>query len=341
MHTEPGPGLAAEDVEMVAGILARERRSLAKAITLIESTRPDHQARAQVLLETLLPYSGQADKCIRVGISGVPGVGKSTFIEALGMHLVEHGRRVAVLAVDPSSSLSGGAILGDKTRMERLSQREDAFIRPTPTSGSLGGVAEKTREAMLLCEAAGFEVIIVETVGVGQSEISVAGMTDVFVLMQLPNAGDDLQAIKKGTLELADVVIFNKSDLDPRASDSAARQMSSALQMLRPNSPHWQPRVLQASATQGQGIAAFWLTIEAYRKTMLETGEYSTKRHRQALAWMWALIESGLHARFRKHRSVRRDLPALATAVEAGEISPALAAERLLDSFKEHQSFPA
>jgi LAO/AO transport system kinase len=338
MRSEPGLDLPAADAELVAGILARQRRPLAKAITLIESTRHDHQARAQALLAALLPHSGQVgncDKCIRVGISGVPGVGKSTFIEALGMHLVEQGQRVAVLAVDPSSSLSGGAILGDKTRMERLSQREEAFIRPTPTSGSLGGVAEKTREAMLLCEAAGFDVIIVETVGVGQSETAVAGMTDVFVLMQLPNAGDDLQAIKKGIVELADLVVFNKADLDPQAAESAARQMGSALHLLRPNSPHWQPRVLKVSAIQGQGIAAFWQAIEEYRKTMLETGEFATKRRHQALAWMWALIESGLQRRFRQHPAVRRKLPALAGAVEAGEIPPALAAERLLDCFKE------
>ncbi|MFA6314294.1 MAG: methylmalonyl Co-A mutase-associated GTPase MeaB [Sterolibacterium sp.] len=335
MKSKPGLGLSAADAELAAGILARQRRPLAKAITLIESTRHDHQARAQALLEKLLPYSGQAEKCLRVGISGVPGVGKSTFIEALGMHLVERSHRVAVLAVDPSSTLSGGAILGDKTRMERLSQREEAFIRPTPTSGSLGGVAEKTREAMLLCEAAGFEIIIVETVGVGQSETAVAGMTDVFVLLQLPNAGDDLQAIKKGIVELADLVVFNKADLDPAAAESAARQMELALHLLRPNSPHWQPRVLQSCAAQGQGIAAFWQAIEDYRKTMQDTGEFAAKRRHQAQAWMWALIDSGLQARFRQHPAVRRELPALATAVEAGEVPPVLAAERLLDCFKE------
>jgi len=343
MRGNSRPDLSDEDGELVAGILDRQRRPLAKAITLIESTRHDHQARAHALLERLIPYSGQAGHCdrgIRVGISGVPGVGKSTFIEALGMYLVESGRRVAVLAVDPSSSLSGGAILGDKTRMERLGQREEAFIRPTPTSGSLGGVAEKTREAMLLCEAAGFEVIIVETVGVGQSETSVAAMTDVFVLMQLPNAGDDLQAIKKGIVELADLVIVNKSDLDPQAADNAARQMDSALHMLKPSSPHWQPRVLKSSATLEQGIAPFWQAIEEYGETMRAAGEFSAKRRRQALAWMWTLIETGLQGRFRKHPAVRRELPAIATAVEAGELPPALAAERLLDCFKEQTLEP-
>ena len=341
MHNEPGLDLCAEDAELVAGILGRQRRALAKAITLIESTRQDHQIRAQAVLKKLLPYSGQVgkcDKCIRVGISGVPGVGKSTFIEALGIYLVDSSRRVAVLAVDPSSSVSGGAILGDKTRMERLSQRDEAFIRPTPTSGSLGGVAEKTREAMLLCEAAGFEIIIVETVGVGQSEISVAGMTDVFVLMQLPNAGDDLQAIKKGIVELADLVIFNKIDLDPQAAENAALQMSSALHMLRPASPRWQPRVLKVSAIQGLGIAAFWEAIEEYRGVMLAGGEFAAKRRHQALAWMWSLIESGLHSRFRQHASVKRELPALAAAVEKGELPPGLAAERLLDTFKAHDT---
>ena len=341
MQIAPGTALSAEDAELVKGILARERRPLAKAITLIESTRQDHQARSQTLLESLLPHSGQSRKCMRIGISGVPGVGKSTFIEALGMHLVEHGKRVAVLAVDPSSSLSGGAILGDKTRMERLSQREEAFIRPTPTSGSLGGVAEKTRETMILCEAAGFDVIIVETVGVGQSETSVAGMTDVFVLMQLPNAGDDLQAIKKGIVELADLVVFNKADLDPQAAESAALQMGSALHMLRPNSQCWQPRVLKVSAARGLGIAEFWQAIEDYRNAMLDCGEFAGKRRHQSLAWMWALIESGLHSRFRKHPSVRHELPGLATAVEAGELPPAVAAERLLDCFKEHHSISA
>ena len=215
------PDVAGEtDRAMIDGVLAGDRRALAKAITLIESTRPDHQARAQDLLAALLPRTGNA---IRVGISGVPGVGKSTFIEALGLYLIAQGQRVAVLAVDPSSSVSGGSILGDKTRMERLSQNEAAFIRPSPASGSLGGVAEKTREALLLCEAAGFDVVIVETVGVGQSETTVAGMTDVFVLLQLPNAGDDLQAIKKGIVELADIVVFNKADIDRAGRRSRRR----------------------------------------------------------------------------------------------------------------------
>lgn len=328
-------GLSASDAELAAGVLAGQRRPLAKAITLIESTRSDHQARAEQLLAALLPHSGKIDRCIRVGISGVPGVGKSSFIEVLGMLLIERGRRVAVLAVDPSSSISGGAILGDKTRMECLSQRAEAFIRPSPTSGSLGGVAGKTREAMLLCEAAGYDVIIVETVGVGQSETAVANMTDVFVLLQLPNAGDDLQAIKKGIVELADLVVFNKADIDPRAAEFAAAQMNSALHMLHPSSPHWQPRVLQVSAAKKLGIAAFWQVIEDYRQVMTQAGELAAKRRHQALAWTWSLIESGLQARFRQHPQVRSALPEMLRAVEQGSLTPAVASQRLLEYFQQ------
>jgi len=316
-------------------VLARRRRPLAKAITLIESTRADHQARAERLLEALLPYSGGLDKCLRIGITGVPGVGKSCFIEALGMHLVGLGHRVAVLAVDPSSSVGGGAILGDKTRMESLSLREEAFIRPSPTGGSLGGVADRTREAMLLCEAAGFDVIIVETVGVGQSETAVADMTDVFVLLQLPNAGDDLQAIKKGIVELADLVVFNKADIDPHATDYAAANMQAALRMLHPGSRHWQPKVLQVSAAKKQGIEAFWQIIEDYRRVMTEAGEIAAKRRHQALAWTWTLVESGLRARFREHPQVKNALPELLQAVEQGRLTPAVAAQRLLGHFRQ------
>ena len=223
----------ARDIVLADGLSAGDRRALAKAITLVESTRPEHRQRAQKLLDALLPHTGRS---MRIGISGVPGVGKSTFIEALGMHLIEAGHRVAVLAVDPSSTVHGGSILGDKTRMENLSQRTEAFIRPSPSSGSLGGVAEHTREALLLCEAAGYDIIIVETVGVGQSETAVAGMTDAFVLLMLPNAGDDLQAIKKGIMELADLVVFNKADIDPTAAQLAAAQMHSTLSILHPTS---------------------------------------------------------------------------------------------------------
>ena len=318
----------AYDPTLMTGVLAGERRALAKAITLIESTRADHREQAHALLDVLLPHTGGAQ---RVGITGVPGVGKSTFIEALGLHLIERGHRVAVLAVDPSSSISGGSILGDKTRMERLSQRQEAFIRPSPAGRALGGVADKTREALLLCEAAGFDVVIVETVGVGQSETAVAGMTDVFVLLQLPNAGDDLQAIKKGVVELADIVVFNKADIDARAAELAAAQMRSALAMLHPGSAHWQPPVLKASALAGEGIAEFWQAIGDHRRALGESGELTARRRHQALAWMWQLIDSGLRERFREHPGVRASLPELAQAVEQGATTPATAAHRLLN----------
>jgi len=325
------------DRELIEGVLAGNRRALAKAITLLESTRPDHQARAQALLAELLPRTGGA---IRVGISGVPGVGKSTFIEALGMFLIEQGKRVAVLAVDPSSTISGGSILGDKTRMEKLSQREEAFIRPSPASGSLGGVAEKTREALLACEAAGFDVVIVETVGVGQSETAVAGMTDVFVLLQLPNAGDDLQAIKKGIVELADLVVFNKADIDPLAAEMAAAQMRAALTMLRPASEYWQPPVLKVSAAKNAGIAEFWQSVEAHRAALEAASELAAKRRHQALAWMWQLIDSGLRARFRDHPGVRAALPQLMNSVEAGTVTPAGAAQQLLGCLSHEYETP-
>lgn len=304
-----------------------QRRALAKAITLIESTRSDHQARAQQLLTALLPYTGQA---IRIGISGVPGAGKSTFIEAFGNFLIDTGKRPAVLAVDPSSTLSGGSILGDKTRMEALCQREEAFIRPSPTAGSLGGVTDKTREAMLLCEAAGFDVIIVETVGVGQSEIAVAGMVDVFVLLQLPNAGDDLQAIKKGIVEIADVIVFNKADIDERAAELARKQMQTALTLLRTTSPNWRPPVLTASALQQRGIAEFWAEIERYRTTMQTSGEFAEKRRKQSVAWMWNLIDTGLRQYFHQHPAVRASIDGLSQSVAAGKTTPGAAAQRLL-----------
>jgi len=319
------------DQSLIDGVLAGQRRSLAKAITLIESTRPDHQQRAQQVLNALLPKTGNA---IRVGISGVPGVGKSTFIEALGVWLIEQGKRLAVLAVDPSSSVSGGSILGDKTRMELLCQREEAFIRPSPSAGSLGGVAEKTREAMLLCEAAGFDVIIVETVGVGQSETTVAGMVDIFCLLQLPNAGDDLQAIKKGIVEIADLVVINKADIDPRATAVAHAQWRNALHMLRPASPNWSPPVLTASALHKEGIVDFWAAIEKYRSTLTPTGEFAAKRRHQSLSWMWQLIDSGLRQHFRHHPRVRENLFALTQSVEQGHTTPAAAAYALLDYLK-------
>jgi LAO/AO transport system kinase len=260
-------------------------------------------------------------------------VGKSTFIEALGLYLIRQGHRLAVLAVDPSSSITGGSILGDKTRMELLCREDAAFIRPSPSSGSLGGVAEKTREAMLLCEAAGFDIIIVETVGVGQSETAVAGMTDMFVLLQLPNAGDDLQAIKKGIVELADMVVFNKADIDPIAAQAAASQMRSALAMLRPASSHWQPPVLMLSAMKQEGIAEFWQTIEKFRTIMNESGELDARRHRQANDWMWQQIDATLRHRFRAHPAVQAALADITQKVGAGITPPTLAARQLLALF--------
>jgi LAO/AO transport system kinase len=330
----PGAPLPAADQQLVDSVLARgvgQRRALAKAITLIESIRADHQARARQVLADLLPHTGNA---IRIGISGVPGSGKSTFIEALGNFLIDAGKRVAVLAVDPSSSISGGSILGDKTRMESLCQREEAFIRPSPTSGALGGVAEKTREAMLLFEAAGFDVIIVETVGVGQSETMVAGMVDLFVLLQLVNAGDDLQTIKKGIVEIADLVVFNKADLDEKAAEMARLQMSTALTMLRPASRNWQVPVLAVSALAKRGIPAFWDEVERHRSTMSGSGELAAKRRQQALAWMWTMIDTGVRQYFRQHPAVSAELAQLTQSVAEGLITPGAAAHRLLDSIK-------
>ena len=323
--------LSADDQQLVDGVLAGQRRALAKTITLIESTRIDHQHRAQKVLAELLPHTGRA---IRLGISGVPGAGKSTFIEALGVWLIDNGHRLAVLAVDPSSSVSGGSILGDKTRMELLCQREQAFIRPSPSAGSLGGVAEKTREAMLACEASGYDVILVETVGVGQSETTVAGMVDMFVLLQLPNAGDDLQAIKKGIVEIADLVAINKFDIDPRAGAIARAQWKQALHMLRPNSPNWQPPVIGVSALKKEGIVEFWTEIERFRSTMTENGELEEKRKKQALNWMWSLIESGLHYLFRSHPAIHAALPEMTRNVAEGVTTPGAAAKRLLAYLK-------
>ena len=322
------PTLSADDAGLVHGVRAGQRRPLAKAITLIESTLPAHRVRAQALLQTLMPYTGGA---LRVGISGVPGVGKSTFIEALGVWLVESGLQVAVLAVDPTSALSGGSILGDKTRMEKLAQRPEAFIRPTPAGSALGGVAEMTRETLLLCEAAGFDVVIVETVGVGQSEVVVAGMTDVFCLLQLPNAGDELQGIKKGIMELADVIVVNKADLNVASAQRAKAQLLTALHMLTPRTPGWQVPVLTLSALSQEGIGTFWATIQRYFAHLQATGLREERRRQQAQAWMWSLIERGLRARFDQNQAVTRLLPELTRAVAAGEIDPAWAAQRLLD----------
>lgn len=315
-----------------------QRRAMAKAITLLESTRADHRAQADALLTALLPFTGGS---FRLGISGVPGVGKSTFIETLGLYLIAQGHRVAVLAVDPSSSVSGGSILGDKTRMERLSVAPQAYIRPSPASGTLGGVAEKTREAMLVVEAAGFDVVIVETVGVGQSETAVAQMTDMFVLLQLPNAGDDLQAIKKGVMELADLVVINKADLDPDAATRAQAQIGSALRLLglhgNPSHMHhadsqWHPRVIQISALLGQGVDGLWTAVQEFKSLQTANGRFAARRQGQALAWMWERIDAGLKQRFKSQAAVAALLPRLSAEVRAGQLPASSAARMLLDA---------
>jgi LAO/AO transport system kinase len=279
----------------------------------------------------LLPHTGAA---FRLGISGVPGVGKSTFIEALGLHLIDQGHRVAVLTIDPSSTISGGSILGDKTRMEKLSVHQRAYIRPSPSSGTLGGVAEKTREAMLVCEAAGHDVVIVETVGVGQSETAVAGMTDMFVLMQLPNAGDDLQAIKKGVMELADLVVINKADLDPDAATRAEAQITSALRLFTQHGREaaWRPRVLQLSALQSTGIDRFWRTVGEFRDARTRSGQLVARRRQQATAWMWERIEAGLRQAFQQNPAVQALLPTLKAEVDQGRLPASTAARQLLQA---------
>ena len=322
-------------IDILQGQGLAQRRSLAKAITLLESTRADHRVLADELLTALLPHSG---KSLRLGISGVPGVGKSTFIEALGLYLIEKGHRVAVLAVDPSSSVSGGSILGDKTRMELLSMHERAYIRPSPSRGTLGGVAEKTREAMLVCEAAGFDIVIVETVGVGQSETAVQGMSDMFVLMQLPNAGDDLQAIKKGVMELADLVVINKADIDADAAMRAQAQITSSLRLLgisgNPHDPHsdkhWHPQVIKISALQGQGLDAFWEAVSTFQRLQTANGFLASRRQHQALAWMWERIDTGLKQAFKNDPAIRAQLPALTSAVQSGQMAASTAARNLL-----------
>jgi LAO/AO transport system kinase len=328
--TDPLPGAGAlgpTDRDLLEGVLAAQPRALAKAITLVESTRADHQHRAQALLQALLPHAGAA---VRIGVSGAPGVGKSTFVEALGLHAIDAGHRIAVLAVDPSSSLSGGSILGDKTRMEQLARSTQAYIRPSPSAGTLGGVAGGTRASLLVCEAAGFDVILVETVGVGQSETAVAGMTDVFALLQLPNAGDDLQAMKKGIVELADLIVINKSDTDPQATQRAQSHFESVLPLLQRRSPGWTPRVLVASALQRQGIDEFWSQVGQFRESMQASGEFEARRRAQAVDWMREIIESTLRQRFGSNAAVQRELPALTAAVQQGSVAATVAARRLL-----------
>jgi len=311
----------------VEALLAGERRALAKGITLVESSLDLHREQAQDLLERLAPHTGGS---IRIGISGVPGVGKSTFIEAFGLHLIAEGRRVAVLAVDPSSPIGGGSIMGDKTRMEALSRSDGAFIRPSPTGGALGGVAQKTRESLLLCEAAGFDVVLVETVGVGQSEYQVAGMVDFFMVLLLPNAGDELQGIKRGIIELADALLINKADGDAEAAAERTRQQySNALHLLR-HSSFWLPTVNKCSALQGAGIAEVWQQVQRHHSEASANGHLLAHRARQNRAWLHQLIDELLRARLKANPAARQLLKAMEDEVSALRTTPYRAARQVL-----------
>ena len=314
-----------------ADILHGNRRAIAKAITLLESTRPESFEQGQELLESLLPHAGQA---LRIGITGVPGVGKSTFIEAIGLFLIELGHRVAVLAIDPSSQLTGGSIMGDKTRMNELAQHPHAFIRPSPSSGILGGVARKTRETMLICEAAGYDVVIVETVGVGQSETIVASMVDLFLLLMLPNAGDELQGIKKGVLELADLVVINKSDgKQETLAKTAQSEYRKALHLLPSLKNSWTPQILRCSALEKRGMDKIWDSVKSFSKALQNSGEWEIQRRKQTGKWMWSLVEEGLLTNFRNHPDLQKQIPELEKEVESGKMLPTTAARKLLDSW--------
>ncbi len=308
-----------------------ERRALARAITLVESTRADHRRHAEELLESLLPDTGRA---VRIGISGVPGVGKSTFIEAFGQYVIDRGHKVAVLAIDPSSQRTGGSILGDKTRMEHLSRRPEAFIRPSPAGATLGGVARRTREAGLLCEAAGFDVILTETVGVGQSETAVADMVDLFMLLLLPGGGDELQGIKKGIVELADLVVVNKADGDLlMAARLAVAEYQHALSLLRPATGDWRTPVLMCSAVTGSGLEDVWAAIDRYRTSQGDAGTLAARRAEQAASWMWSEIRETLVDTFRAEPTIKAALPSLEERVRAGTLPPTIAALTLLNRF--------
>ena len=318
--------------KLTKDLRAGSRAALARAITLIESRRGDHQAAARDLVQALLPDTGRG---IRVGITGSPGVGKSTTIDVLGMFLIERGHKVAVLAVDPSSARTGGSILGDKTRMARLSAADAAFIRPSPASGTLGGVAAKTREAMLLCEAAGFDVVLVETIGIGQSETAVCDMTDFFLALMLPGAGDELQGIKKGLVELADMIAVNKADGDNiMRANLAAAEYRSALHILTPRSEHWQVPVLTYSALTGAGMAGLWQTILDHRTAMNASGEFAERRRQQQVKWMWSMFEQRLMAQLRADPAIRARVKQTEASVADGRISPALAAQQIAEWLK-------
>jgi LAO/AO transport system kinase len=312
---------------LARGVRAGERAVIARAITLIESRRADHQKAARRLVQDLLPSTGKA---VRVGITGVPGVGKSTTIDALGTFLTGKGHNVAVLAVDPSSARSGGSILADKTRMARLGGDPNAFVRPSPSSGTLGGVAAKTRESMLICEAAGYDVVLVETIGTGQSETMVADMTDFFLVLMLPGAGDELQGLKKGVIEIADMIAINKADGDNvRRAKAAAAEYRAALHILTPRSPTWSPPVVTYSALSGDGIAALWSSALDHRERMTASGELAARRREQQVKWMWAMLEERVFARLKSDPAIRAKLPRIEAAVAEGRMTPALAVDEI------------
>ena len=325
--TQPAENAAS----LIEGIRAGDRRSLARAITFAESTRAEHRVIADAVLEAVLPTTGNA---VRIGISGPPGVGKSTFIEAFGNHIINQGHQLAVLAVDPSSRRTGGSILGDKTRMGELVNRSEAFIRPSPGGSQLGGVARRTREAMLLCEAAGFDVVVVETIGVGQSEVAVSDMVDLFALLVSPGGGDELQGIKRGIMELADLVIVNKADGDLAAAAARTRgDYASAVHLLRPKWNAWATEVVACSALNGIGVAEVWDAVTAFRAAVTADGELLEARSAQATAWLWSEIGDTLIDRFRSDAKVATLLPGIETSVAAGQITPAKAALQLLEAF--------
>jgi LAO/AO transport system kinase len=325
----PVPRADVRPEHLIDRLLSGDRAALARAITLIESRKPAHQQMARALMQALLPQTGKA---MRVGITGVPGVGKSTLIDTLGSNLTEEGHRIAVLAIDPSSSRTGGSILADKTRMARLANDRNAFIRPSPAAGTLGGVAARSRETMLLCEAAGFDVILVETVGIGQSETAVADMTDFFLVLMLPGAGDELQGIKKGVLELADMIAINKAEGEGRGRAEAAKaEYLTALHILQPASATWSPPVVLVSGLANEGLDGMWAQVLEHRRRMQASGEFETKRRTQQVKWMWAMLENRLRARLRSDATVKRRLAALEARVANGELAPTLAVEEIAE----------